>query len=405
MADADPRLLLARRLRALREEQWPDLKITQSQLGQALGGGKTLSVPLISSWESQTNPKIPPYYRLEAYAQLFATRRSFDSGTPRLIKPDDMEAAEREAMAELRQELGQLRIGAMRAASGLGLGVPALVPASGGAGLADAGQPAPSAVPLDLVEAARMDETAASLNTGPWRFRDGKTITLVCAQLPRDLSAADEYTDLNSPDYIQLYTFSELDALFELHGHLRAANPANQVDLRVADRLTPDEFTSHLVSLGGIDWNAATSTLLADLQLPVRQIANWGEGSAADDVYFESDDGQKFRPELDESDGKKILRFDVALFARAVNPYNKLRTVTICSGMYGRGTYGAVRALTDARFRDRNTRYVNSRFSNSSSYCIVTKVPVRNGSTITPDWTEDDFKLFEWSEERDAGEW
>ena len=82
MADADPRLLLARRLRALREEQWPDLKITQLQLGQALGGAKPLSVPLISSWESQTNPKIPPYSRLEGYAQLFATRRSFGSGTP-----------------------------------------------------------------------------------------------------------------------------------------------------------------------------------------------------------------------------------------------------------------------------------------------------------------------------------
>src|SRR5262249_13726219 len=122
MADADARLLLARRLRALREEQWPDLKITQSQLGQALGGAKPLSVPLISSWESQANPKIPPYSRLEGYAQLFATRRSFDSGTPCLIKPDDMEAAEREAMAELRQELGQLRIGAMRAASGPGRG-------------------------------------------------------------------------------------------------------------------------------------------------------------------------------------------------------------------------------------------------------------------------------------------
>jgi hypothetical protein len=406
MADADPRLLLARRLRALRDEKWPDLRITQLQLGQALGGAKPLSVPLISSWESQTNPKIPPYSRLEGYAQLFATRRSFGSGTPCLIMPDDMDAAERQAMAELRQELGQLRIGAMRAASGLGPGeVHAPLPASGGAGLADASQPAPSAVALDLVEAARMDETAASLNTGPWRFSDGKTITLVCAQLPRDLSAADEYTDLNSPDYIQLYTFSELDALFELYGHLRAANPANQVDLRVADRLTPDEFTSHLVSLGGIDWNAATRTLLADLQLPVRQIAHWGEGSAADDVYFESDDGQKFRPELDEADGSKILRFDVALFARAVNPYNKLRTVTICSGMYGRGTYGAVRALTDARFRDRNTSYVNSRFSNTSSYCIVTKVPVRNGSTITPDWTEDDFKLFEWSAGSDAGEW
>jgi hypothetical protein len=29
---------------------------------------------------------------------------------------------------------------------------------------------------------------------------------------------------------------------------------------------------------------------------------------------------------------------DVALFARAVNPFNRERTVTICSGMSGRGT-------------------------------------------------------------------
>jgi hypothetical protein len=61
MADADPRLLLARRLRALREEQWPDLKITQSLLGQALGGGKTLTVLLISSRESKNNTKMLPY--------------------------------------------------------------------------------------------------------------------------------------------------------------------------------------------------------------------------------------------------------------------------------------------------------------------------------------------------------
>jgi hypothetical protein len=403
MADADPRLLLARRLRALREEQWPDLKITQLQLGQALGGEKKpLSVPLISSWESQTNPKIPPYFRLEGYAQLFATRRSFEGVPPRLVKPDDMDAAERQAMAELRQELGQLRTGALRAASGSGLGpVSAPLPtAAAGAGPIGASQP-PAVTALDRVEAARKDEVSASLNTGPWRFRDGKTITVVCAQLPDNLRAADPYTDLDSPDYIQLYTYSELDALFELHGHLRAANPANQVDLRIASRLEPDEYTSHLVSLGGIDWNAATRSLLQELQLPVSQVANWGE----DDVYFESDDGQKFRPELDETREKKILRFDVALFARAVNPYNKQRTVTICTGMYGRGTYGAVRALTDAKFRDRNTRYVNSRFGESSSYCIITRVPVVNGATITPDWTDDDFKLFEWSAEHDAGEW
>src|SRR6185369_5274450 len=100
MNDGDPRLVLARRLRALREEQWPDLKITQAQLGEALGGGKPLSVPLISSWESRENPKIPPLPRLARYAQLFATRRSADGGKLHLIDADGMSAEEAQVMAE-----------------------------------------------------------------------------------------------------------------------------------------------------------------------------------------------------------------------------------------------------------------------------------------------------------------
>jgi hypothetical protein len=98
-----------------------------------------------------------------------------------------------------------------------------------------------------------------------------------------------------------------------------------------------------------------------------------------------------------EADAKGILLEDVALFARAVSPFNRKRTVTICSGMYGRGTYGAVRALTDARFRDRNAEYLDSRFAGSEAFCILTRVRVVNGATLTPDWTTGDYTLFEWS--------
>ena len=80
-----------------------------------------------------------------------------------------------------------------------------------------------------------------------------------------------------------------------------------------------------------------------------------------------------------------------------MNPFNRTRTATICSGMYGRGTYGVVRALTDPVFRERNTGYLESRFGNSSSYCLVTRVKVDNNKTITPDWTKDRTRLFEWS--------
>jgi hypothetical protein len=141
-----------------------------------------------------------------------------------------------------------------------------------------------------------------------------------------------------------------------------------------------------------------TSSTLQKLRLPVRQIADWDtEGGQ----YFETDGDDavaQHRPVLEKSDAAPFLREDVALFARAVSPFNRKRTVTICNGMYGRGTYGVVRALTDARFRDRNADYLKNRFGNSSSYCILTRVPIINGATLTPDWTLDEYKLFEWSD-------
>jgi hypothetical protein len=130
----------------------------------------------------------------------------------------------------------------------------------------------------------------------------------------------------------------------------------------------------------------------------VEQIADW---DTPGEQYFQvEENGEivKHKPVLGEAatHPKGILREDVALFARAVSPFNRERTITICNGMYGRGTYGAVRALTDARFRDRNSDYLRSQFGNSATYCILTRVPVVQGVTLTPDWTTGDYTLFEW---------
>jgi hypothetical protein len=244
-----------------------------------------------------------------------------------------------------------------------------------------------------------LSEVERSLRAGPWRFPDGKDITIVCAQWPPEMLQKIPYTDVSDPDYIELLTVSDLDPLFELYGHLRAANPANQVNLRIAGKLTADDYTSHLVSLGGVDWNTITSTALNRLSLPVQQIAHW---DTTGEQYFEvTENGTtaKHRPKVEEvSDKPKgILTEDVALFARAISPFNRKRTVTICNGMYSRGTYGVVRALTDARFRDRNADYLRSRFGSSDTYCILSRVPIENGQTLTPDWTTGDYTLFEWA--------
>jgi hypothetical protein len=185
--------------------------------------------------------------------------------------------------------------------------------------------------------------------------------------------------------------------MVELFGHLRATNPTSQINFRTVNKLAPDDYTTHLVTLGGIDWNTTTSLAIRKLGLPVRQVADWRTQGGQYFEVEESGTAIKHRPVLEESDGHETLSEDVALFARAVNPFNRKRTITICNGMYGRGTYGAIRALTDKRFRDRNAEYVRSRFGGSDSYCILTRVRVVDGKTLTPDWTLDEFKLFEWA--------
>jgi hypothetical protein len=375
--EQDPRYVLARYLRALREERWPGKKVNQRQLAAALSGDghRSVSVPLISSWESRTNPKPPPASRIQDIATFFASPRSFDGQTSRLLGPDEMTVPERAARERLLQELDRLRSEAVA------------VP----------GTPRPQAT-----DPGGAHEIARSLDASPYRFKDGQPINIICAQLPGEqLERMKPYTDPSDPDFIDMYRYTDLDALFELHGHLRAANRTSQVNLRLAHELRPDDYTgAHVVALGGVDWNQATSSVLERLQLPVTQVSRLDEdepGAAHFEVPGEDGRPVFHRPWLDESDGRPVLREDVALFARAVNPFNRKRYVTICNGMFGSGTYGAVRALTDALFRDRNAEYLQAAYGDSDAFCILSRVTVENGKALTPDWTLPETRLFEWS--------
>ena len=160
MDDPGPRQVLARRLRALREERWPGRKVNQAQLAAALGGaGKPVSVPLISSWESRTNPKVPPVSRIQDIARFYASPRSFDGKVGRLLSLDELTAPERAAWEGLLQELTRLRSEALDAP-----------------GTA----PDPATVP-DITQ-----EIARSFSAEPYRFRPGDRITIVCGQVPDD---------------------------------------------------------------------------------------------------------------------------------------------------------------------------------------------------------------------------
>ncbi|GLY02589.1 helix-turn-helix domain-containing protein [Actinoplanes sp. NBRC 101535] len=359
---------LARRLRELRAAHWPGLKVTQRQVAEALGGESPLSMSLISAWESVRDPQLPPAHRLAAYATFFASRRSVGAEPARLLGENELTEDERRMRDELHTELLSLRLF--------------------GAEHREAGEPASfEPLPLPLV-----GPTTDTIGGGTWFFPDQRPIIIVSGSLPRRFRERMPYTDAKDPDYVRAYSLADLDAVLEVHGHIRAVNPAAEVRIRRSEEMVEDDFTSHLVLIGGVDWNPVNRDITRRLALPISQ-----QMRSSDDDFgcFSHRDGETFQPVVDEGNGS--LLEDVAHFFRGKSPYNARRTVTLCNGMFGRGTYGAVRALTDAKFRDRNETYIRQRFQDPSTFSILMRVRINpNGAVVTPDWTQDEARLHEW---------
>lgn len=354
MALNGTQVALARRLRQLREEQW-EVRVTQRALAQALG----VSVPLISSWESQDDPVAPPRQRLAGYATFFATRRSVEQAGSQLLAVTELDESERAVRENLLQELTAMR-----------------------------------------EKAVRVDESAREVSAlgGSWHFADRGPVRIVCTEVPRDQQKPEATPTHPTLEYGDLYSFGSIDALFDLYGHIRAANPHSDVGIAKAGELERDDYAMHLVVLGGIDWNPLTRRLQGDprLDLPVRQVSTGDDPAKA---YFETGTGDQARQHWATVHDGELLA-DVGQFVRAPNPYNRARTLSMCSGLFSLGTYGAVRALTDVRFRDRNENYLRRRFEGQDAFSILMRIDVLDGDeALTPDWNLASTRLHEWPPE------
>jgi hypothetical protein len=349
MAPSSPALQqLARRLRELREHQWSE-HVTQAALAEAFGD---VAAATVSSWENTVAPKLPPTERLKAYAQFFATHRSIEGDAPVLLSVDTFSEEEQTACKALEDELLALR--------------------------EEVRKPIRQA---DVTVARRA-----------WQFADTGPLTIVCAQLRADLSGA--FADPADPNYTELQSFADLDALVELYGHVRAENPRMQVNFRAAPNVVADDLSGHLVLLGGIAWNEVTQRLSEMMPvLPVQQIQ---DPSIETGEIFTVDDGKRrFLPKW-RHDEHKILTEDVGLLVRAPNPLNSGRALVICNGIHSRGVLGAVRSLTDAQLRESNERYIAENFAGSDSFAILMRVPVIEAKALTPDFSTAGFVLYQW---------
>jgi hypothetical protein len=344
---------LAKRLRELRERAFT--KLTQLELGQALADGDgAVSPAAISMWENPTSGRLPPHARLEAYARLFCTSRSFE-GDVHMLGLSELTAEELSRMDELKKELLDLRNGA----------------------------------------AARGEAPASGQAESMWHFPDGSRITLACNRLSEDRRPPS--ADPANLNYVRWAELADLDTLIDVYGAVRAYNPTSRVVIKAVQDLTQQDIANHLVLIGGWTWSTMFPALSRIFPIPIGS-GDPGERGA---IVVRNPDGEEREFKYTLVDGQLVE--DVGFFARGVNPSAPRRTLTVCGGITTRGVRGAARCFIDWEMREHNEQYLFPRFPGASVYCIVMRVPVVNDDPLTPDLSREENLLFEWSDiDRDA---
>jgi hypothetical protein len=343
--DRDQAIRLARALRNLRVSTWPDWELTQTQLAKALSSEGRVAGATLSSWESLTNPKTPSAARISAYARFFCTRRSLED-EPHLIPEDQLTPEELDRFRELESQLLQ-----------------------------------------------RIHPEEPKLRH-ILRFEVGPVI-IICPDAPTKVRGSLAKED--DPNFTKLQQYGDLDALIQLYGHLRAENPSLDVLYKLASEVVPDDYSSHVILLGGIGWNKATRHIESVLgQVPIRQIT--ATDLATGEIFrIEDADGAQsfYYPENEELRDRNELVADVAYVARLRNPFQFDRTLTICNGIHSRGVLGAVRCLTDATVREHNEKYLADRFP-AGEFAMLLRVRVLGNETLSPDLRDPRVRLYEW---------
>jgi hypothetical protein len=229
---------------------------------------------------------------------------------------------------------------------------------------------------------------------------DAGPVIVICPDLPEE--ARGPLAKEERPNFTKMQHYSDLDALIELYGHLRAENPKLDVFHRLASEVESDDLSSHLIVLGGIGWNEVTHHIQRAIsQVPITQIAV-DDLKGGDIFRVETSKGARpFYPMYEELGGLKKLVGDVGFLARLRNPFKINRTFTICNGIFSRGVYGAVRCLTDARVREENEKYLADRFPDGE-FAVLLRVPVVAKTTVSPDLQNPEARLYEWAPNQDA---
>jgi transcriptional regulator with XRE-family HTH domain len=438
VAGVEEQSTLSARLRQLRAHQFP-APVTQGQLARAM----RVSTPTISAWENGT--QVPPEDRLRSLALFYATSRSLEG--PGLLDVGALTKDEERVRRDLIDELVQLREAQLaptprRQTGALGGrfyhfpdGLPVRIIGSQFSPY----EVLPSPLTPEVVQAARrvrglLDDAApagcdAALDELERLVPVVETLRALVdyAESRRDdVSESDwnlvarafkgggnQYAYPWHANGVESLWNGDMDAVIELHGHIRAENPGSDVRWLLDTDVTADDLAGgHVIILGGgqtffersgsvLDYLARRLNLPVTRGFPPEDPEYGGSFAVALDDDGRPDVEGRNRethcPQFYVESGQRVLEheqpvleYDVALLSRSQNPLNLAATITICTGIFSRGTYGAVRTLTDSHLRARNEKYLDEHLD-LTNFWMLMHVPVlttpTGAQTVTPDLT------------------
>lgn len=340
-------------LKRLRTTHW-DFVASQQAIATALG----VSRPLVGAWERDEKGVSDEY--LDALARLFAVNQSEEG----LVVPLAVSGDDRAAYQRLLAEFEAARAVPGRAASSF------------------------------------------------WAFDDGLPITIITSRHPPQVLANVPEADPVHPDHCDTLRHADADAEIELYAHLKRVNPDVEVRRRLAaepeDPASADDLMDgHVVVLGGgsVNPHAELYSEIAALPLAVMEDSVTDAAFAKEwrsrrllvaPEYME----QNPKAEREERDGASWvvvrptfggtfpgrtrtgsetrapnLETDVAVIARRPSDRLEGATVTLCFGLFARGTTAAALAFVDDRCRESNEAHLSAlRSGSSSGFWIVQRL-------------------------------
>ncbi|MDD9823958.1 MAG: hypothetical protein OXU43_02130 [Gammaproteobacteria bacterium] len=209
--------------------------------------------------------------------------------------------------------------------------------------------------------------------------------TIICPELPP--SYQPKYAKPDSPEFVNLARFGDLDALVEVLTLLPQLAPNMETKYVTAQELQQRDRQGNVIVIGGPDFNSFAKDLLDRQSFPFTY-----RNQKKKIALYERTTKKGFQLQKN----RKYVTHDYGLFARFPNPLNRQNVVIMIGGLQTFGVLGSVHAFGMNSIGKKNVKRVMKHCSGTLQFAVLVPVNVSGGQSSKSDIDMSTFHLHPW---------